>query len=203
MSSFQDGSITESYMSIDNGMKPYYIITKIMDPYYDLIPKYELIYPKIEDLLKKNEELKVYKVTLIDGRQLVLKHTRFDSGHKLKLYNLIKEYYMLRTLSFLSPNVTKGLDIQEIHEGNEVIIEILMEYGGDDLEHLELIEGDSVKIGYQLLDILSIMESIGFSHIDIKPRNIVWDFKIVKLIDFATSISFFGNPEKLMQPLCE
>eukprot|EP00826_Nyctotherus_ovalis_P024811 TRINITY_DN19151_c0_g1_i1.p1 TRINITY_DN19151_c0_g1~~TRINITY_DN19151_c0_g1_i1.p1 ORF type:complete len:124 (-),score=27.90 TRINITY_DN19151_c0_g1_i1:54-395(-) len=78
-----------------------------------------------------------------------------------------------------------------------------MEFGGRDLENVKVRQGTAVKVAEQLIDLLAVMEKIGVSHIDIKPKNILWDGKCVRLIDFPGAIMSYEYPEALMESLNE
>jgi len=184
----------------ENNPTPDSIRTPIMSPYNHLNPEYEFIYPTYSYYSRKEEELKIYKVTLNDKRELVLKHTKINAAHQIKAYNLIKEYYITKIASLFTPNVIQVLDLM-IDKNKDVAIEMLMEYGGKDLETIELRKGDSIKIAEQLIDCLAVLESVGISHIDIKPKNVLYQNGIAKLIDFAAAISFYECPKELMEPL--
>jgi len=61
----------------------------------------------------------------------------------------------------------------------------------------ELEEADTMNIACQLLSILTLMEELGISHLDIKPLNIVWNK--AKLIDFEISLMSFGKDTRVFK----
>ena len=166
--------------------------TDIIEPYLNLEPQYEII---CEDKFN----LKVLKVKLKDNVEFVLKQLRIKSKKESKIRDLFREYRIGNILGELTDGVAMSKDIKKKEVGEDTVIEILMEYGGIPLSTFvrekKLEEGGTMNIACQLLSILTLMEELGISHLDIKPRNIVWDENKnrVKLIDFGTSLMSFGK----------
>ncbi|MDR3542816.1 MAG: tetratricopeptide repeat protein [Desulfosporosinus sp.] len=136
-------------------------------------------------------------MSLSDGTELVLKSMKVKMDNVLKLLNVYKEYYIGRTFSLVCGSSTvkirdmKQAMIQDEDEkGKMYALELLMEYGGESLEKLsgKQKECDAVKIMYQLLDTLKLMDEQDFAHFDIKLQNVTWDGERLKLIDFATTV---------------
>lgn len=196
MEACSDGESDDEYFTPD------YVNTPIILPYARLKPKFELLYP-INDFIRRNEELKVYKLSFRNSQSLVLKHTKIPKTSEIKTFNLIKEYYVAKTISLFSPYVVRMLDLMIAVDEEDITIEILMEFGGEDLESVKVKQGIAVKVAGQLIDLLAVMEKIGVSHIDIKPKNVLWDGKRVRLIDFPGAIMSYEHPEALMEPLNE
>eukprot|EP01022_Parablepharisma_sp_SALTPOND_P016489 TRINITY_DN2424_c0_g1_i1.p1 TRINITY_DN2424_c0_g1~~TRINITY_DN2424_c0_g1_i1.p1 ORF type:complete len:1199 (-),score=168.92 TRINITY_DN2424_c0_g1_i1:451-4047(-) len=177
--------------------------TSIMKQYQD----YSIEYEKVYECLKKG--ISTYKVNL-NGSKLstrLLKITEIPSTCIEKLKNLIREYYIGRTFGQITPHVAKMFDMQQIkkrvNDEEYIRIEMLMEYGGKCLENCTITSEESISILTQLVNVLSIMESRGIAHLDIKPENLVWDSdnKLLKLIDFGTSISFYRLPGAVKEPM--
>jgi len=182
-----------------------YARTKILDPYLKLNPKLEMIY-------QNKVKNKVYLVTLKDERKLILKQITFnysDTSSLLKMARCLKEYYINKELEGFSDNIAKVFDIKLIKNitENEIVMEILTEYAGTDLAKINPITLHEAfdTIILQLVSALAIMESAGISHLDIKPRNIVYNekYKTLKIIDFGTAIQFFRNPSYIAHKLEE
>lgn len=164
-----------------------YSRTDIMDKYEQFNPEYELIY------YNEKKRMKVYKVTLNDRRKFALKTYEFDSKITEKIRKVYDEFHIQTHLSVLSNNVAETYSIREKWEHkNKVIVEIMTEYIGEDLEKCmkKLRSNDLLLIVKQLLDVLSILEKHGIAHMDLKPQNMVYnqETRIVKLIDFGETI---------------
>jgi len=136
---------------------------------------------------------------------LVIKQLRIESAKKSLINRLFREWYIANLLGKLTDGIVRSEYIDEKKVGKYTIIEMLMEYGGVPLstfvEEGKLEEGDTMNIAYQLLSILTLMEELGMSHLDIKLQNIVWDKNQnrVKLIDFGISLISFGNDNELLK----
>jgi len=176
-----------------------YSLTSIMNSYTEYKPQFEEIY-------RREGKVVVYKVSLNDGRKFVLKVLTIKSTNHTKLENVIREYYICRTFGNISKNVVKAIDLKQksLESGATQRLEILFEFGGIDLSNLK---GDLksleelMKIIYQLLSVLCIMEEVGIAHFDLKPLNIVYDRSnsLVKLIDFGAAISFFRSSQSILK----
>jgi len=172
--------------------------TSIMNQYKEFKPKYEQIYPG--ESTTKN----IYKVSLNDGRTFVLKAVKVQADQDKKIDTIIREYYITRTFGKMIENVGKVIDMKQTKidkDGNAIWFEMLFEYGGVDLEKAmnELTMEDFVKITYQLVNTLAVMEEVGIAHLDIKPRNLVYDkaASVLKIIDFGAAISFYRSPKSV------
>jgi len=72
-------------------------------------------------------------------------------------------------------------------------IEIVFEYGGVSLDELK---GADVNLVYNLMrqsaNAISLLHSIGITHLDIKPQNMVYDSKknLLKVIDMGSSFGY-------------
>lgn len=171
--------------------------TSIMEQFKPLDPKYEEIrYKKGGSLL----ETMIYKVELNNNEKFVLKSFKMKASDELKRNSILREFYIGRTLGQICENVAKTIEMSQTETADGyVIVEILIEYGGESLHN---IKEDAVKpyqIAKQLLETLNLMEDIGVSHLDIKPMNIVWNEKIemLKMIDFGASVSFYSSPDAI------
>ena len=173
-----------------------------------ILDKYKKYCPEFKKLNHNNENVQIFKVTLNDNRQFVLKVITTDKEKLGLIYSLLLEFYIGRTFSLICDKVAKTIDMKEIEfgENNSMIrIELLTEYGGESARLLVEQKSitDPVLMGYQLLQILEEMEEYGIAHFDIKPHNIVWNGENnkLKLIDFGTSMTFYLNPEAIKLPL--
>jgi len=166
--------------------------TNIMKPYLNLEPQYEIIY-------KDKPNLKLVKVKLKNNVEFILKQLRIEFTSKSKINHLIREYRMGNILGELTDGIVISKNDKKKEIGEYTIIEILMEYGGIPLskfvEEGKLEKGDTMNIACQLLSILTLMEELGMSHLDVKLPNIVWDKNKnrVKLIEFGTSLMSLGK----------
>ena len=101
--------------------------TRILDKFKDFSPKYEPLYQRDSGL----KELRIWKVTLKNDKEYVLKSIRLKKNSRSLIQSIINEYHIGRTLGALSPNAIKTLDLQQkTLDNEEVVIEMLMEYGG-------------------------------------------------------------------------
>jgi len=172
--------------------------TNIMRPYLNLDPQYEIIY---KDIYGR----KIVKVKLKNSVKFVIRHLRIKSTSKLVINRLIRECNITNILGALTDGIVMSEYADKKEVGEYTVIEILMEYGGVPLstfvEKKELEEGDTMNIACQLLSILTLMEELGISHLDIKLQNIVWNKNQnrVKLIDFGTSLISFGKDNEILK----
>jgi len=180
-----------------------------MDGYSKLSPRYKLIYAS-NPLAASITKRQVYKITLNDNRKFILKCIEISMASKSVLEKLSREFYIGRTLGALSTHIVKTIDIRQINKenGNEMIAEMLMEYGGKNLDKAkEFINSNDllIKMMLQLIEVLELMEQVGVAHFDLKPMNIVWDKRreVLKIIDFGTSMSFYSNPNVVENPIGE
>jgi len=188
-----------------------YTETIILFPYYHLNPQFKNIFNKSEN----DKKTKVYKVTLINGVELILKTVTWENlkpeKSKKRIAGFIKEFNICHTICHFSEKVVKVLDMKhvEINRSNEIQIAFLFEYGGDSLDKLainriqKMTNEEIYRIICQLACIYEIMEFAGIAHMDIKPSNITYntELKQIKIIDFGTAVSFAKSPEKLKQEL--
>jgi len=170
--------------------------TDIMEPYLDLEPQYEVIYTN-----ENKHNLKVVKVKLKNNVKFILKHLKIKPIGKSQIDNLFKEYRIGNILGKLINGIVMSKDIKKKETKDYMVIEILIEYGGSSLNEVKLKKGDTMNIACQLLSILTLMEELGLSHLDIKPLNIVWDERKnqVKLIDFGAALMFFKKDNGVPQ----
>eukprot|EP01022_Parablepharisma_sp_SALTPOND_P023771 TRINITY_DN514_c0_g1_i1.p1 TRINITY_DN514_c0_g1~~TRINITY_DN514_c0_g1_i1.p1 ORF type:complete len:1554 (+),score=182.64 TRINITY_DN514_c0_g1_i1:102-4763(+) len=156
---------------------------------------------KIYEREQRKGYIEIYRLSLDNGRQVVLKCLEIDSRLRNKVEDVFREYYIAKTIGCITNNVIKHYNMKQISIKSRTRSEILMEHGGGALNDLsETLElDDIIKILYQLVTVLSIMESRGIAHFDIKPHNMVWDKgkQLLKVIDFGTSISYFNTPSKV------
>ncbi|MDR3544034.1 MAG: tetratricopeptide repeat-containing serine/threonine-protein kinase [Desulfosporosinus sp.] len=162
--------------------------------------------PTKREEISKSSEVTVLKMVLTDGVELVLKSMKVDTDDNWKLDKVLREYYVGRTFSSMCrDNTVEIFDLKqamiqdEAGKGTKYVFELLMEYGGKSLEKLSLEEINAVKMMYQLLTTLKIMNDQNFAHLDIKPKNATWDGERLKLIDFGTSISLRGSGNYVWQ----
>eukprot|EP01022_Parablepharisma_sp_SALTPOND_P027060 TRINITY_DN65643_c0_g1_i1.p1 TRINITY_DN65643_c0_g1~~TRINITY_DN65643_c0_g1_i1.p1 ORF type:complete len:810 (-),score=94.04 TRINITY_DN65643_c0_g1_i1:179-2608(-) len=171
-----------------------YTATNIMEPYKALEPSYENIYKDGSD---------IYKIQLNNGSALILKIVDCPSNKKRKIHSLLQEYTIGKILASISENIVKPIAMKQIilDRGKIVRVEMLMEYGGVSLYNIYLkMKRDLViKIMEQLIGALELMASIGITHLDVKPDNILWNEKTgkVKLIDFGISMACYRSPEAI------
>ncbi len=152
----------------------------------------------------------LFKLSRGSGPEWVLKAVVFDQANNSVLIRLLREYNVGRMVSHITPRAVKMLYMSQIPvSGGGVMVELLMEYGGEDAASpkFALRPGSTVDIGYQLVCVLATLEEFGVSVMDIKPKNIVLsgtiDQPFVKLIDFGTSLAFYMEPERIREAIGE
>ena len=85
----------------------------------------------------------------------------------------------------LTKHCVKPFDIKIDHNNN--VIEILSEYGGENLSYMDSLNyNTAMHILFQLLNTLGIMEHIGISYFDIKNTNLVYNSGLLKILDLET-----------------
>eukprot|EP01022_Parablepharisma_sp_SALTPOND_P035767 TRINITY_DN964_c0_g1_i6.p1 TRINITY_DN964_c0_g1~~TRINITY_DN964_c0_g1_i6.p1 ORF type:complete len:993 (+),score=128.24 TRINITY_DN964_c0_g1_i6:95-3073(+) len=172
-------------------------LTNIMDRYESLSPEYKLIYCAKDNLIK------VYKVTLKDAREFILKIREFGTEKTKTMDRLLNEFYLGSTFGGISKNVAKSLDFGQtiMNNGTSRRVEMLIEYGGEPLNKVitSLTKEEFLDIFYQLIKVLELMAEVGVAHFDIKPENVVYDKtdKLLKVIDFGVSIGSYRSPEQM------
>jgi len=182
-----------------------YNITGIMDEYVKRSPSYKELYKKSSG--EKYCQVG-YEVTLINGRKLLLKTIRIDKTHKVKINSHLREYHILKNVQGINKYIVKLLDMRYTvgEPNNTLIFEMLFDNNSEPLtkayyeEHKKYRE--CIELAYRLICILSDLESVGVSHMNIKPESIRLDNnKQLMLTNFSSAISFFYNPEELRVPL--
>jgi len=177
--------------------------TSILDSFATLEPVCQLFY--------KNDktEMKFYKVILKNGSTYGLKTQIVSRSEGKRINRIIREYNIGKTLGQISKNVVQIHDMKQksIDNDKKFRIEILMEFFGESLDKCaaRLTDKELVNLVLQLVQTLTLMESLGVAHLDLKPANIVWDSAscMLKLIDFGTSIAFYRSPNLIQEPLNE
>ena len=124
--------------------------------------------------------------------------------HYLKMIEVIKEisqeYAFAKFACTFNEHFVKPLilDYDIVMTGNDfsypfLYIEIVFEYGGVSLEKLK---GADVDLVYNLMrqsaNAFSLLHSIGITHLDIKPGNMVYNSKenLLKVIDMGSSFKY-------------
>jgi len=188
-----------------------------------ILNKYAYLKPtgkRIDDdkVLEPNRpENKICLVSLSNGKKLVHKTIVKKQKEnkepkdlvrwkKARLESIKREFFIGRTFGKYSKCSVKYLDLAILETKNdEVKAEMLIKYGGTSLDNMQgLINHKKLlEIISQLIDAAVIMERVGITHLDIKPQNIVWNKakKILKIIDFGTSIVYYQKPESITQKI--
>ena len=183
--------------------------TKIMNNRFYSNISYDVIRKGI-----KNEKvmLEIHKVLINNEPKFVLKSIIIECFNNKKLVEkciryILNELKITHALGLIAPISSKMLDIEKVeyklnNKKKEIIIEILLNYDGENLHNLSVVNEEVVyEIIYQLINILCLIEQIGIAHIDIKPGNILWNSTSLKLIDFETGLNYYQTPEQIMKPI--
>ena len=110
------------------------------------------------------------------------------------------EYELAALLGRGHPNIAKGIAMRELRDptGQTHTVEVLQEYGGDDLLTLmtarKLTGQDILLIAVQTASAMQYAHSQHVFHADLKTTNIVYMNQIAKIIDFGESIHCQGAP---------
>jgi len=186
-------------------------MTSILDSYKYLISDIEIL----QNVEKKYGKRVIYKVTLKDGRRFILKRTELkvnDENFSLNDFimkikdSVMREYFITRTFGKIcKESIAKVIDLKEkfISEINLLCIEMLFEYGGTNLSILaaSFEFEEIISIAWQLVCVLEIMEEVGIAHFDIKPSNLVYENRTLKLIDFGSAISNYRSADEIFKAL--
>ena len=180
--------------------------------------KNRLYYTNIFDHLKEADTLlevtaspsdtrRVFLVSDIKGVMIaVFKFMEFDAADAegIKLARL--EFFLPESLGAENKNIAKALYKEELEETDasgakkSVIIEFLLEYGGEDLLKLlktnKLTGEDIINIAKQSASAMRFVHEKGKLHSDLKPQNITYKDGLAKLIDFGVSMDF-GKKSRL------
>lgn len=182
---------------------------KKVDPLGKDLPTPKLTIPLHDEndlkLLGKGAFGRTYKV---NSKKIQFAIKMLDIGDTLiRLTNrrivTLEEMIELRHLVYLEvkalervsnhPHIIQFLGSDEL-DGS---VRIAMEYApGSSLEKVRLSETKAKIVMLQLLSALQHCHLHGVAHLDVKPENIIWNGKQIKLIDFGVS-RFFDpqNPE--------
>jgi len=168
-------------------------LTDILDKYINAKIQ---IWPAI---LEKTNNTSVFKIINDGSEEFVLKLVDTKSEHKVK--QLKVEFEKIRDLGDFHPHFIKGIDIKEYRAHDSTRIEMLMEYGGKDLQSL-MNEAtiDDITI-WMIQSISAFLFSVHYriSHSDIKPVNIVCKNKFIKVIDLGCVIQYGDEFEAYVQ----
>jgi len=163
--------------------------------------------------IKKSEKISVYLIQLNDGNKYALKCISLDfdrnnlsvmSKTKNRLDQILREYHIAHILASVYPSIANYYDLKvKISDlEKKIFVETFLEYLGPSLEEVykEISVKNSLNIMAQLVNSLVLLEKIGICHSDIKPENIVYnsDSKVIKIIDFGSSLSFNSSLEKII-----
>jgi len=178
--------------------------------YTQILSEFKDLNPKVSEIARHEATKRyIYLISLDDGQKYILK--RIEVNVKTRphvLDKIYKEFFIGKAFMSFTGSVAETKNIMQIKKGDIIYCEILIEYGGIDLN--ELFTKGKVKtfkelctIIYQMTRVLELSESIGIANFDVKPENFVWDKKgkQLKIIDFGESLSFFHKPNELMANL--
>jgi len=194
---FQPNSINEK----DNAQKS--LIDKLCCLYQKDPTIFELITENgIEPFIRQ-----VFKVKY-EYETLILKILNFDENqksYKNGRANILHEYEMLSKLSKITKYCVKqrGIKITKPVNGRGKIF-ICMEYWGRSLDEEKLCDKKQlIEVIYQIVEVETFLESIGVSHLDLKPGNILYDRNSgkIKVIDMASTLDFCYNPKGIFCPI--
>lgn len=133
----------------------------------------------------------------------MVKSIIFPLKHNRNLRRPNVEFEINNAICEICPYVIKMYDYKQIliKSKNCVCIELLMEYGGRDLESTEITFSELLCGFYQLIIAIQRMHGIGLIHCDIKPANLIWDEKkaILKLVDFGSA--FYTKDSLIYDPV--
>ncbi|MBI2602291.1 MAG: protein kinase [Deltaproteobacteria bacterium] len=122
-------------------------------------------------------------------RQVVLKKWIKGDGH----HQASNEFDVMMRLSSQSPYFAEPIGIISKGDVHERSYQLVMEYGGQDLQHYVMERGGTLpipevmRIGYQLALALEVLASNEVCHSDLKPANLTIRDNQIKIIDWGSS----------------
>ncbi len=149
-----------------------------------------MIYTKLEKI-GEGSYGKVYKAKDEKNEDVAIKiihNSVFDTDNE----NYTKDREQWRKENFIEFEIASKLDHPNIikhirHDFDANYGYLIMEYGGKPINCFNFYSLNQQKILFQLTSALQYLHQ-WYIHRDIKPDNILWNGKDIKLIDFSTSI---------------
>ena len=146
------------------------------------------------------------RVFLVKDKQdnilCVLKTMSFKLSATEEISLAQNEYSIPYKLGSKHQNIAKGLFFKEKEFTSDDchVVEMLMEYGGEDLltlaRHEKLTGNDIISIAKQTASAMEYAHRQGIFHSDLKPQNITLKNGLAKIIDFGVSMDL-GKQENV------
>jgi len=181
--------------------------THILDPYLSQINKFELLNekkPPKDDI--SSVYVWNYTFSLANSKKYNLRITELYKRNINKVNANFREYHNISVLyDILGPYVIPPIGFEYLEIGEKLRFEMLTDFSAS--QNTQQIQGkytkgQATKFAYQLIHILNIMQSVGISHINLKPDSVfIQENGDIRLGNFASSISFIIDPKKLNEKL--
>ncbi|MDR3549592.1 MAG: serine/threonine-protein kinase [Candidatus Pacebacteria bacterium] len=155
---------------------------------------------------KITDRSNIFVIQYPDKHKEVLKTFVLDKGNAKAIEGARFEFELPRLLHTKTVHVAKPLRIEEQEEQNGILhIEILLEYGGISLR--SMLKDDIAPYTFlawikQSLEAMKAIQELGICHSDIKPANMVYGEKNLRIIDFGCAIKMSSRHFLLSNSPC-
>ena len=177
-------------VGVENAMRGWWYKTDILDKYR------EGYIEEVNSLNMHGEDRAVYKVYSKFGVYL-LKTTTYSLTNQAIRKKLRNELETVREcivekdekliVDFLKPIEYRQVENKILHKAT---VEVLYEYSENSLESIELSISEKIKVMKKVLILMSILESKGIIHANLKPSNIIIKDGKYCIADFGVRLDF-------------